>query len=43
MNSSLIVLENVSDYVKYEITPPSELKTEYDKQMKKFLPKEKTE
>ena len=34
MNSSLIVLENVSDYVKYEITPPSELKTEYDKQMK---------
>lgn len=37
MNSSLIVLENVSDYVKYEITPPSELKTEYDNQMKNVL------
>ena len=37
MNSSLIVLENVSDYVKYEITSPSELKTEYNNQMKNVL------
>ena len=34
MNTSLIVLENVSDYVKYEITPPTELRAEYDNQMK---------
>lgn len=34
MNTSLIVLENVSDYVKYEITPPTEMRTEYDNQMK---------
>ena len=34
MNTSLIVLENVSDYVKYEITPPSELKEAYNNQMK---------
>lgn len=37
MNSSLIVLENVSDYVKYEITPPSELRAEYDNQMKNIF------
>lgn len=33
-NTSLIVLENISDYVRYEITPPSELKAEYNNQMK---------
>lgn len=37
MNSSLIVLENVSDYVKYEITPPSELRAEYNNQMKNIF------
>lgn len=34
MNSSLIVLENVSDYVKYEIAPPLELREAYNNQMK---------
>lgn len=34
MNTSLIVLENVSDYVKYEITPPLELREAYNNQMK---------
>lgn len=29
--TSLIVLENVSDYVRYGIVPPPELKAEYDK------------
>ncbi len=29
--TSLIVLENVSDYVKYEIEPPEELRSEYDR------------
>lgn len=33
-NTSLIVLENLSDYVRYEITPPQELRAEYDNQMK---------
>jgi tetratricopeptide (TPR) repeat protein len=30
-NTSLIVLDNVEDYVRYEIEPPAELKAEYDK------------
>lgn len=30
-DTSLIVLDNVSDYVKYGIVPPDELKDEYDK------------
>lgn len=34
MNSSLIVLENVSDYVKYEIAPPLELREAYNNQIK---------
>lgn len=29
-NTSLIVLENISDYVKYKINPPAELQKEYD-------------
>ncbi len=29
--TSLIVLENVSDYVRYEIEPPEELRAEYDR------------
>ena len=33
-NTSLIVLENVSDYITYEIEPPAELRTEYDRIMK---------
>ncbi|WP_447639765.1 MULTISPECIES: VIT domain-containing protein [Chitinophagaceae] len=33
-NTSLIVLENVSDYVKYKINPPAELRSEYDNLMK---------
>lgn len=37
MNTSLIVLENIGDYVRYEITPPSELRTEYDRQIKNIL------
>ena len=30
-NTSLIVLENVSDYVKYKINPPTELQNEFNK------------
>ncbi|MGV0956666.1 VIT domain-containing protein [Empedobacter falsenii] len=30
-NTSLIVLENVSDYVKYKINPPAELQNEFNK------------
>ena len=33
-NTSLMVLENVSDYVQYEITPPTELLSEYNQLMK---------
>lgn len=33
-NTSLIVLENVMDYVTYEIEPPAELREEYDRIMK---------
>lgn len=30
-NTSLIVLETVSDYIRYEITPPEELREEYNR------------
>ena len=30
-NTSLIVLENLSDYLQYDITPPEELRTEYER------------
>jgi tetratricopeptide (TPR) repeat protein len=33
-NMSLMVLENVEDYVRYEIPPPAELKGEYDRMVK---------
>jgi len=33
-NMSLMVLENVQDYVRYEINPPSELREEYNKIVK---------
>lgn len=33
-NTSLIVLENVSDYITYNIEPPAELRAEYDRIMK---------
>lgn len=33
-NTSLIVLENVMDYITYEIEPPAELRPEYDRIMK---------
>lgn len=32
-NTSLIVLDNVADYVRYEITPPAELLSEYNRLM----------
>lgn len=33
-NTSLIVLEDVDDYLRYDINPPTELKADYDKVMK---------
>ncbi|MCZ4243233.1 VIT domain-containing protein [Pedobacter punctiformis] len=33
-NTSLIVLENLDDYLRYDITPPAELRSEYDVVMK---------
>lgn len=36
-NTSLIVLDAVEDYVRYEIEPPAELRGEYDKLMKERL------
>ena len=33
-STSLIVLENVQDYARYEISPPSELLTEYNNLVK---------
>lgn len=33
-NMSLMVLEDIADYVRYEITPPSELREEYNKMVK---------
>lgn len=36
-NTSLIVLETVQDYVRYEIEPPAELRDQYDRMMKQQL------
>jgi Vault protein inter-alpha-trypsin domain/Uncharacterized protein conserved in bacteria (DUF2135) len=33
-NTSLIVLENISDYIAYDILPPAELRAEYDRIVK---------
>ena len=33
-NTSLVVLENVNDYITYQIEPPAELRDEYDRIMK---------
>lgn len=33
-NTSLIVLENINDYILYDIVPPTELRAEYDKILK---------
>lgn len=42
-NTSLIVLENVNDYISYEIEPPAELRAEYDAIMKQRGPLEHVE
>ena len=43
-DTSLVVLENVSDYVRYGITPPAELRKEYDRLVSnQFAPAVKTE
>jgi hypothetical protein len=36
-NTSLIVLETVNDYVRYEIEPPAELRQQYDRLIKQHL------
>ncbi len=36
-NTSLMVLESVDDYVRYQIFPPDELRNEYDKRIKNNL------
>ena len=36
-NTSLIVLENITDYVQYEIEPPAELRAEYDRIIKERI------
>jgi hypothetical protein len=41
-DTSLIVLDNVSDYIRYDITPPEELKDEYNKLIRSN-PKQETE
>lgn len=33
-NTSLIVLENLDDYLRYDITPPTELRSQFDQVMK---------
>jgi hypothetical protein len=33
-NTSLVVLENINDYIAYEIEPPAELREEYDRLLK---------
>jgi tetratricopeptide (TPR) repeat protein len=33
-NTSLIVLENINDYITYQVEPPAELREEYDRIMK---------
>lgn len=42
-NTSLIVLENVSDYVKYKINPPAELQNEFNKLSKQGFEQKKLE
>ncbi|WP_291072390.1 VIT domain-containing protein [Empedobacter sp. UBA5637] len=41
-NTSLIVLENVSDYVKYKINPPAELQNEFNKLSKQGFEQNET-
>ncbi|MGV0978106.1 VIT domain-containing protein [Empedobacter falsenii] len=41
-NTSLIVLENVSDYVKYKINPPAELQSEFNKLSKQGFEQKET-
>ncbi len=41
-NTSLIVLENVSDYVKYKINPPAELQNEFNKLSKQGFEQKET-
>ena len=41
-NTSLIVLENVSDYVKYKINPPAELQSEFNKLSKQGFQQKET-
>jgi hypothetical protein len=36
-NTSLIVLESLNDYIQYEIVPPAELRSEFDRIMKQQL------
>jgi hypothetical protein len=36
-NTSLIVLENLSDYIQYDIVPPAELRPEFDRVMKQQI------
>lgn len=36
-NTSLIVLENLSDYIQYDIVPPAELRPEFDRMMKQQI------
>ena len=36
-NTSLIVLENLNDYIQYDIVPPAELRAEFDSIMKQQL------
>jgi tetratricopeptide (TPR) repeat protein len=41
-NTSLIVLENVTDYLQYEIEPPAELREEYDRLLKERVASRQT-
>ena len=36
-NTSLIVLENLSDYIQYDIVPPAELRPEFDRLLKQQI------
>jgi hypothetical protein len=36
-NTSLIVLENLHDYIQYDIVPPAELRADFDRMMKQQL------
>ena len=42
-NTSLIVLENLTDYLQYEIPPPVELRQEYDRLLKERVEARQTE